>query len=114
MVAYTNVLVVNKDQPFKTVPELIAYARANPGKLTYGSAGIGASNHLSGELLALRSGTVMTHVPYKGNAPAMTDAKRWPMRSLKTSWSSRAMTSGAARRRFSASAPPGNWHCGGL
>ena len=73
VVAYTNVLVVNKDQPFKTVPELIAYARANPGKLAYGSAGIGASNHLSGELLALRTGTVMTHVPYKGNAPAMTD-----------------------------------------
>ena len=73
VVAYANVLVVNKDQPFKTVPELIAYARANPGKLAYGSAGIGASNHLSGELLALRTGTVMTHVPYKGNAPAMTD-----------------------------------------
>ena len=73
VVAYANVLVVNKDQPFKTVPELIAYARANPGKLAYGSAGIGASNHLSGELLALRTGIVMTHVPYKGNAPAMTD-----------------------------------------
>ncbi len=73
VVAYANVLVVNKDQPFKTVSELIAYAKANPGKLAYGSAGIGASNHLSGELLALRTGTQMTHVPYKGNAPAMTD-----------------------------------------
>ena len=73
VVAYANVLVVNKDQPFKTLPELIAYAKANPGKLAYGSAGIGASNHLSGELLALRTGTQMTHVPYKGNAPAMTD-----------------------------------------
>ncbi len=73
VVSYTNVLVVNKDQPFKTLPELVAYAKANPGKVAYGSAGIGASNHLSGELLALRTGTEMTHVPYKGNAPAMTD-----------------------------------------
>ncbi len=73
IVSYTNVLVVNKDQPFKTVPELVAYAKANPGKVAYGSAGIGASNHLSGELLALRTGTDLTHVPYKGNAPAMTD-----------------------------------------
>lgn len=73
LVSYTNVLVVNKDQPFKTVPELVAYAKANPGKVAYGSAGMGASNHLSGELLALRTGTQMNHVPYKGNAPAMTD-----------------------------------------
>ncbi len=73
IVSYTNVLVVNKDQPLKTVPELVAFAKANPGKVAYGSAGIGASNHLSAELLALRTGTEMTHVPYKGNAPAMTD-----------------------------------------
>lgn len=73
ILSYANVLVVNKDQPFKTVPELVAYARANPGKLAYGSAGMGASNHLSGELFALRTGTTLTHVPYKGNAPAMTD-----------------------------------------
>lgn len=73
LLAYTNVLVVNKSQPFKTVAELIAYAKANPGKVTYGSAGMGASNHLSGELFAIRTGTKLTHVPYKGNAPAMTD-----------------------------------------
>ncbi len=73
LISYANVLVVNKTQPYKTLPELIAYAKANPGKVTYGSAGIGASNHLSGELLAARTGTVMTHVPYKGSAPAMTD-----------------------------------------
>lgn len=73
LVSYTNVLVINKDQPFKTLPELVAYARANPGKLAYGSAGMGASNHLSGELFALRAGIKLTHVPYKGNAPAMTD-----------------------------------------
>ena len=73
ILSYTNVLVVNKDQPFKTVPELVAYAKANPAKVSYGSAGMGASNHLSGELFAARSGTQLTHVPYKGNAPAMTD-----------------------------------------
>lgn len=73
ILSYTNVLVVNKDQPFKTLPELVAYAKANPGKVAYGSAGVGASNHLSGELLALRTGTQLNHVPYKGNAPAMTD-----------------------------------------
>jgi tripartite-type tricarboxylate transporter receptor subunit TctC len=73
LVSYTNVLVMNKDQPFKSLPELITYAKANPGKVSYGSAGIGASNHMSGELLALRTGTDLTHVPYKGNAPAMND-----------------------------------------
>ncbi|ARU03319.1 ABC transporter substrate-binding protein [Comamonas serinivorans] len=73
VLGYTNMLVINKDQPFKTLPELIAYAKANPGKLSYGSAGNGASNHLSGELFAARAGIKMTHVPYKGNAPAMTD-----------------------------------------
>jgi tripartite-type tricarboxylate transporter receptor subunit TctC len=73
ILSYYNVLVMNKDLPFKTLPELVAYAKANPGKVSYGSAGIGASNHMSGELLALRTGTDLTHVPYKGNAPAMTD-----------------------------------------
>jgi tripartite-type tricarboxylate transporter receptor subunit TctC len=73
ILSYANVLVINQNQPFKTLPELVAYAKANPGKLAYGSAGMGASNHLSGELFARRAGVTMTHVPYKGNAPAMTD-----------------------------------------
>ena len=73
ILSYYNVLVVNKDLPFRTMKELIEHAKANPGKVTYGSAGVGGSNHLSGELLAVRSGTKMLHVPYKGNAPAMTD-----------------------------------------
>ena len=73
ILSYANVLVINQNQPFKTVPELVAYAKANPGQLAYGSAGMGASNHLSGELFARRAGISMTHVPYKGNAPAMTD-----------------------------------------
>jgi tripartite-type tricarboxylate transporter receptor subunit TctC len=73
ILSYANVLVANKDQPFKTVKELLAYARANPKKLAYGSAGVGASNHLSGELFARRTGIELNHIPYKGNAPAMTD-----------------------------------------
>jgi tripartite-type tricarboxylate transporter receptor subunit TctC len=73
LVSYANVLVINKDLPFKNVADLLAYAKANPGKLGYGSAGTGASNHLSGELLAAQSQTQLMHVPYKGNAPAMTD-----------------------------------------
>lgn len=73
ILTYANVLVANKDAPFTNVKELVAYARANPGKVTYGSAGMGASNHLSGELLAMRTGVKLSHVPYKGNAPAMTD-----------------------------------------
>lgn len=73
ILSYANVLVINQNQPFKTLTELVAFAKANPGKLAYGSAGMGASNHLSGELFARRAGISMTHVPYKGNAPAMTD-----------------------------------------
>lgn len=73
VLSYSNVLVVNKDQPFRTVPELVAYAKSHPGQLAYGSAGVGASNHLSAELFARRVGIQMTHVPYKGNAPAMSE-----------------------------------------
>ena len=73
ILTYAKVLVINLNQPFKTLPELLAFAKANPGQLAYGSAGMGASNHLSGELFASRAGVSMTHIPYKGNAPAMTD-----------------------------------------
>ena len=68
-----NVLVANPAQPFKTVPELIAYARANPGKVNFGSAGNGSSIHLSGELFKTMAKVDMQHVPYKGSAPAITD-----------------------------------------
>lgn len=70
---YTNVLVVNNDTPAKTVGELVSYAKKNPGQVSFGSAGIGGSNHLAGELLKTLTGAPMVHVPYKGNAPAMTD-----------------------------------------
>ena len=68
-----NVLVVNPDLPIKSVPELIAYAKANPGKLNFASSGSGTSIHLSGELFKAMTGVQMTHVPYKGSAPALTD-----------------------------------------
>lgn len=67
------VAAVAPNAPFKTVKELVAYAKANPGKLSYGSAGVGSSNHLGALLFSKRSGIDMNHVPYKGNAPAMTD-----------------------------------------
>jgi tripartite-type tricarboxylate transporter receptor subunit TctC len=73
VLSYANILAVNKDQPFKTVAELVSFAKAHPDAVTYGSAGMGSSNHLSGELFAQRTGTKLSHVPYKGNAPAMTD-----------------------------------------
>ncbi|WP_417282805.1 Bug family tripartite tricarboxylate transporter substrate binding protein [Comamonas sp.] len=68
-----NLLVANPKQPFKTVKEMIAYAKANPGKLNYGSSGSGSSIHLSGELFRSMTGLDMVHVPYKGSAPAITD-----------------------------------------
>lgn len=68
-----NVLVVNPQRPYKTVAELIAYAKAHPGKINYGSNGNGTSAHLAGALFATLSGTELTHVPYKGAAPALND-----------------------------------------
>ncbi len=68
-----NVMAVSLSLPVKTVPEFIAYAKANPNKINMGSAGIGSSNHLSGELFKLMSGAPMLHVPYRGAAPALTD-----------------------------------------
>jgi tripartite-type tricarboxylate transporter receptor subunit TctC len=69
----SNVMVVHPSVPAKTVPEFIAYAKANPGKLSMGSGGIGGSAHLSGELFKMMSGVDMLHVPYRGMAPALTD-----------------------------------------
>lgn len=73
ILSYYNVLVVNNDEPYKNVRALVAHAKVNPGKLAYGSAGVGGSNHLGALLFANRSGIEMNHVPYRGNAPAMTD-----------------------------------------
>jgi tripartite-type tricarboxylate transporter receptor subunit TctC len=68
-----NVMAVTNTLPVKTVPEFIAYAKANPNRISYGSAGTGSSNHLSGELLKMMAGVPMVHVPYRGAAPALTD-----------------------------------------
>jgi tripartite-type tricarboxylate transporter receptor subunit TctC len=68
-----NVLIVNKDKAIPSLSALVALAKAQPGKVSFGSAGPGASNHLAGELLRKLTGTEMLHVAYKGNAPAMTD-----------------------------------------
>jgi tripartite-type tricarboxylate transporter receptor subunit TctC len=68
-----NVLVVNPSLPVNSVQELIAYAKANPGKLNFASSGPGTSIHLSGELFKVMAGVQMTHVPYKGSAPALQD-----------------------------------------
>src|SRR5579862_7373682 len=67
------ILVVNPSVPVKTVPELIAYAKANPGKLNMASGGVGSTPHLAGELFKMLTGVNMLHVPYRGDAPAVTD-----------------------------------------
>ena len=68
-----GLLVVHPSVPAKNVSELIAHARANPGKLTFASAGMGTASHLAGELFKTMAKVEMTHVPYKGNVPAITD-----------------------------------------
>jgi tripartite-type tricarboxylate transporter receptor subunit TctC len=68
-----NVLIVNKDVPARNLKELIAWIKANPGKLNYGSSGTGGAMHLSGELFKKQAGIDIQHVPYKGSAPAMQD-----------------------------------------
>jgi len=68
-----TLLVVHPSVPVHSVAELIAYARANPGKLNFGSAGIGTVGHLAGELMATMAGLRLVHVPYKGTGPAITD-----------------------------------------
>jgi tripartite-type tricarboxylate transporter receptor subunit TctC len=68
-----NVLVVHPSFPAKTVPEFIAHAKANPGKVSFASAGIGSVSHVSGELFKAMAGVNMVHVPYRSMAPALTD-----------------------------------------
>jgi tripartite-type tricarboxylate transporter receptor subunit TctC len=68
-----NTLVVHPSLPVHSVAELIAYGKANPGKLNYGSAGIGTVSHVCGEYFATAAGVTLTHIPYKGTGPAITD-----------------------------------------
>ena len=73
LIRVPNVMEVNPKLPAKTVAEFIAYAKANPGKVNMASSGNGTSVHLSGELFMAMTGIKMTHVPYRGSAPALTD-----------------------------------------
>src|SRR3989454_762335 len=73
MTSIPNTLVVRFDFPANTVPELIAYAKDNPGKVNFGSQGVGTTPHLTGELFARITGTQLVHVPYRGTAQAIND-----------------------------------------
>ena len=73
LVTVPNILVVHPSVPAHSLQELTAYAKANPGKLTYASQGVGASGHIAGELLKLHAGIDIVHVPYRGAAPAAQD-----------------------------------------
>jgi tripartite-type tricarboxylate transporter receptor subunit TctC len=73
LVEFTLVLVVNAALPVHSIAEFVAYARANPGKISTGSFGVGTTSHLSGELLKLTTGIDTVHVPYRGGAPMITD-----------------------------------------
>ncbi len=73
LIRFPNVVVVTPSLPVKTIPELIAYAKANPGKLNMASSGNGSTIHVSGELFKMMTGINMVHVPYRGGAPAITD-----------------------------------------
>ena len=68
-----DIIVVNPDFPAKTIPEFIAYAKANPGKVAMASAGNGTSGHMAGELFKMMAGVDLLHVPYRGGPPAVTD-----------------------------------------
>jgi tripartite-type tricarboxylate transporter receptor subunit TctC len=73
VVAGPTLLVVKNDLPVKSVRELVEYAKASPGKLSYGSVGIGSTTHLAGELLNMLAGISTVHIPYKGSTPILTD-----------------------------------------
>jgi tripartite-type tricarboxylate transporter receptor subunit TctC len=79
------VMVVNPSVPANTLPEFIAYAKANPGKVNFASAGIGSPPHLAGELFNMSAGVKMVHVPYRGGAPALTDLLRGQVQVMFTS-----------------------------
>ena len=71
--AAPSTLTVHPSFPAKTFAEFVAYAKANPGKVNYGSAGVGSLNHIAGEYLAMKTGIAITHVPYKGSGPVLND-----------------------------------------
>lgn len=111
-----QVLVVNADSPIASVRDLIAAAKKNPDGLTYGSAGIGSAGHINGVLFNLAAGVTITHVPYKGAAPAMIDLRAGRITLIATSLASAAAlikdgrirplaTTGAQRARMLPDSP---------
>jgi tripartite-type tricarboxylate transporter receptor subunit TctC len=72
-IRFADVVVVNPALPVRTIPELIAYAKANPGALNFASSGVGSTLHVAGELFKMMTGVNIVHVPYRGGAPAMLD-----------------------------------------
>jgi len=103
-----NVLLVNPSVPAKTPQELIAYAKANPKKVNYGSAGNGTSNHLAGEMLRTMAGVDIVHVPYKGDSGAITDLIAGQIQMLFIGWApvSQHVASGKLRALAVTSAKP--------
>ena len=73
LIRFADVVIVNPSLPVKTIPELIAYAKANPGVLNFASSGVGSTLHVAGELFKMMTGVNMVHVPYRDGAPAMLD-----------------------------------------
>ena len=73
LIRFADVVVVNPSLPVKTIPDLIAYAKANPGALNFASSGVGSTLHVAGELFKMMTGVNIVHVPYRGGAPAMLD-----------------------------------------
>ena len=73
LIRFPDVVVVNLSLPIHTIPELIAYAKANPGKLNFASSGVGSTLHVAGELFKMMTGTDIVHVPYRGGGPALID-----------------------------------------
>ena len=73
LIRFADVVVVNPSLPVETIPELIAYAKANPGALNFASSGVGSTLHVAGELFKMMTGVNIVHVPYRGGAPAMLD-----------------------------------------
>lgn len=98
-----DVLVIYPGIPAKTLQEFIAYCKANPGKTNFGSAGLGTTRHLAGEIFNAKTGTTMTHVPYKGSGPATAALIGGEVTAVFEDWAVRPPTSAAARR--------GRWQC---
>src|ERR1700680_4107306 len=93
-----NVMEVNPNFPAKTVPEFIAYGKANPGKINMASSGNGTSVHMSGEMFMAMTGVKMTHVPYRGAGPALTDLIAGTVDVMLTNWRRRSGSTKPAKR----------------